>query len=838
MIPNRRCVSGIVARCANRRFLLAIAAVSILSAKAAHIYAHFAALSTTDVFRWGLSFFAQDAVLLLVLRLLIDKDVFGLVPWVRVIAPAVASVVVVFVLVLASCNISFFVVAGSELHWRNIGFAGDASSLKLLLTGLLSCLLVGAALLAVSYVVQDVYYDAVTLALDILKWPFAFLWSRAPKPRHLLSKVGYAHLPQQDVELSSDEAEYELKDVDSNHRDDHNKPPASKRLVLAYSLIGVLLLVLTLQTITRYEDAAFIFMSWTLPLIPFVDFANASPNLASMLPVYGSSINYSWDNLTALAEPIPLPWLPKDTPLPGFEDWYEEGKTHYSGAADPMRISNLDSDLLPGLRDKLSDINIRHVVVVKLEGTRKDVFPVKKDGFIWEQLANTFQDKTLPQEAQDKLATLVPTANFLTGDYDDGFNHSEYPRRGGINFKNAHTTASFTLKSLTGTLCGLSPLVADWNVEVFNHIYQPCLPQIFEALNKMDRGNDTEHFSPWRSVFLQSVTGKFDKQERLMPMLGFPDHSTVMMEYLTGKSPKFGHVTLPEGAPGLPEFILEDYIRDAFSSAKEKDERVFLAHLTGTSHHPFKLPPDEETVTLSGGKDPNVLSKYMNTIGYVDRWLGRLLTILEEEGVAEETLVVLVGDHGLCVAERGCITPYYAPHVANFHVPLVLSHPKLPQIDVDDAVTSHQILPTILDLLLETGSLAGPEKQAARDLIGNFEGQSLLRPMKDFSNATEQPNWQFSIMNPGRAMLSVRDAHQPNWRIVVPIVENIEWRFSDLAKDPHEKSVVVGFGFKSFLAKVELDHGREAAEWVEKAAFMSRWWVEDNRKRWRYEGKK
>ncbi|KPM41441.1 hypothetical protein AK830_g5140 [Neonectria ditissima] len=834
MIPNRRCLGGVFARCANRRFLLAIAAVSILSAKAAHIYAHLAALSTASVFRWGLSFFAQDVLLLLVLRLLADKDAFALVPWVRVVALVLTSVVVVFVLALASCNISFFIVAGSELHWRNIGFAGDASSLKLLLTGLASCLLVCFAILLASYVVQDIYYGATNLALDILKWPFVYLWNKAPKPRQLLSKVGYAHLPQQDVENSS-EAEYELKEVESNERDSPIKLLASKPRVAAYSLVSVLLLALILETITRYEDTAFTFMSWTLPLIPFVDFANASPNLASMLPVYGSSINYSWDNLTALDEPIALSWLPKDTTLPGFEDWYEEDKTHYSGAADPMRISNLDSELLPGLRDKLGDVKIRHVVVVKLEGTRKDVFPVKKDSYIWEQLANTFEDKLLPQEAQDKLAHLVPTANFLTGDYDDGFDHPEFMRRGGINFKNAHTTASFTLKSLTGTLCGLSPLVADWNVEVFNHIYQPCLPQIFEAMNQMDRGNDTEPSSPWRSTFLQSVTGRFDKQEMLMPLLGFPADNTVMMEYLTGESPKFGHVDLPEGAPGLPEFILEDYLRDAFRSAKDKNERVFLAHLTGMSHHPFKLPPDEETVQLSGGNDPNVLSKYLNTIGYVDRWLARMMVVLEEEGVAEETLVVFVGDHGLCVAEHGCVTPYYAPHVANFHVPLVLSHPKLPQIDVEDAVTSHQILPTILDLLLETGSLSESESQAARDLVSNYEGQSLLRPMKDFSESTEQPNWQFSIMNPGRAMLSVRDAHQPNWRVVVPIVENIEWRFTDLAQDPHEENAVVGFGYKSFLDKVEIGRGREAAEWVEKAAFMSRWWVEENRKRWRYE---
>ncbi|KND92031.1 hypothetical protein TOPH_03367 [Tolypocladium ophioglossoides CBS 100239] len=83
-------------------------------------------------------------------------------------------------------------------------------------------------------------------------------------------------------------------------------------------------------------------------------------------------------------------------------------------------------------------------------------------------------------------------------------------------------------------------------------------------------------------------------------------------------------------------------------------------------------------------------------------------------------------------------------------------------------------------------------------------------------------------------MLAVRDGRQPNWRLIVPVVDNIEWRFTDLGSDPHEQEPVVSFGFWSLLHSVERRHGREAAEWVEEAAFMARWWVEENSKRWRY----
>ncbi|KAH6977560.1 sulfatase domain protein [Ilyonectria sp. MPI-CAGE-AT-0026] len=832
-ILSRRWVGALATRCANYRFLHSIAAVSVVSAKAAHIYAHIDALGIDAVLHWGLSFFAQDVALLMFLRLA-GTDAVGSVPWLRSVASTVVLVTVLFVLALASFNISFFIVAGSELHWRNIGFAGDASSLKLLLAGLVSCLLVFAAILVTSSVVQELSYAAMSIALDIVKWPFVLLWNSSPIRRCLPPPAQYAHLLQQDAELAGESA---IEDEEKPHLDQSDRLLERKWGLLSYAMVGISLIAMTFESIARPEDSAFAFMSWTLPLLPFVDFANSSPNLASMTPVYGDCINYTWDNLTALDEPISLPWLPADRPLPGFEDWYEN-KKHYSAAADPMRISNWENDLLPDLRGKLRDVKIRHVMIVKLEGTRKDVFPIKKHDFVWNQLAKSFKNKTMMLQAQDKLATLVPTANLITGDYDDGFPHLEQKRRGGINFNNALTTASYTLKSLTGTLCGLSPLVVDFNVEIRHHIYQPCLPQILEAFNQLDHSSDgsMDDFPSfkWSSSFMQSVTGLFDKQDIQMPLLGFPEGNIITEQYLTGPEPKFGPVVRPQSGGGLSEFTLEEYIRDTFATAKQKNERVFLTHLTGTTHHPFKIPSDEEIARLAEGDESTVLSKYLDTIGYVDGWLAKLLDILEEEGVADETLLVFVGDHGLCVAESNCITPYYAPGVANLHVPLVFSHPKLPVIDVEDAVTSHQILPTILDLLVETGSLSTSESQAARDLMRNYEGQSLLRPASDFSLVTGQPNWQFTIMNPGRAMLSVRDAHQPNLRVVVPIVHDIEWRFSNLTRDPHEQATVVAFDFRRFLGKVEREHSAEAAAWVEKAAFMSRWWVEENRRRWRF----
>jgi hypothetical protein len=829
----RRITLVIACRFANRQFAFAMATVAILGAKVVHIYAHLSALPTTDVLLWGLSFFAQDASFLLVLRVLLDGRLFATVRWFRIVATTVASAIVTLVLLLATINISFLAVTRTELHWRNIGVAGDPSSWKALRTGLPSSALVLAALIVVAGVLQVPCYVVAGTALNILKYPVMFLFSRIPTRRwHVPLKPEYEHLPQHDV---AGELEHSLKDGDYLHRGSQDLPSASSKLIALYMLVGVVMMALVVSTIVRPAESPLIFMSWTLPLVPFIEVTHSLPTLA------GTGINGSWDNLTALAEPIPFPWLPKDTPLFGFEDWYESGKEHYLAASDPLKISNLEDKLLPELRNRLADVTIRHVMLVILEATRKDVFPIKKEGIIWERLANSFANNSLPEEAQERLTTLSSTANFLTGDYDDGFEHAERKRRGGINVNDAHTTSTYTLKSLVGTLCGLSPLVAESNVEHENHVYQPCLPHIFEALNQLDHSKDEaneDDFTSfkWKSTFMQSVTDSFDHQDHLMAVLGYAKENLVTSEYLRGDSAKFGPTNQTDiNYFGMPEVVLEDYIRDAFASAKENNERVFLSHLTSTTHHEFSLPETEKYVSLTDDENIDDLSRYVNAVGYVDRWLGNILDILDAEGVADETLLILVGDHGLSIAECGNLWPYLNPNIGNFHVPLVLSHPKLPPIDVNDAVVSLQILPTILDLLLETGSLSNSESEAARALVRSYEGQSLLRPLRKFSGQTGQGNWQYTVINPGGAMLSVRDARYPKWRLIFPLADDTEWRFTDLSSDPHEEKQTLSFDFPSFLRCVEGERGNEAARWAEEAAFVTGWWVEENNKRWRYE---
>ncbi|EHK42246.1 hypothetical protein TRIATDRAFT_77440 [Trichoderma atroviride IMI 206040] len=825
---SRRILRATALRLLNRRFAFAIAATATLSAKSVHIYAHLNALQKRDILFWGFSFFTQDTACLLAIRMLVDQSL-------GTALSILVTVVVFFLVVTAAISESFFFTTGTELQWRNVALASDSSSWSTLSAGWLYCLLSFAALFMIAVIFQHPFDQVSRCAVEIFKWPVSLISNKLPVLNHCsYSRETYKHLPQHDVEYIEDV--YKHGELEEQRLEKDNMQPTRCTSYLRL-LVGLVLAAQAICTITRPTDHSLIFMSWTLPLMPFVDFMFSTPSLAKLLEMSGN-VNDALQNATALGEPIPWAWLPNNASLQGFQDWYEPDKEHYNALDDPLKLSNLDEDLLLPLRANLDDVPIRHILLLKLESTRKDVFPIKKDSYIWNRLAQSFRNSSLPTEAQEKLASLTSTAKYLTGDFDDGFGEKAGTPRGGINANNAFTTSTYTLKSLVGTHCGISPLAADFNVETDHHIYQPCLPHIFEALNQLNHSHDEvsdEHFTSykWKTAFMQSVTLRYDKQDHLMPKMGFTD--PLGWWELKDEAARLGPVDLPDiNYYGMSERAVEDYLRDTFASAKKNNERVFLSHLTSSTHHDFGLPEDEKYVPMAGDPDLDDLSHYLNTVGYVDRWLYRILQILDEEGVADETLLVAVGDHGLSIAERGTITPYSNPHAANYHVPLVLSHPKLPSIKVDDPVSSIQILPTILDLLLETKSLSKSEAEAVRDMIQNYEGQSLIRPMQSFSETNGQGGWQHTVMNPGGSTIAVRDGRQPNWRLIVPVFGNYEWRFTDLETDPHEDTPLVSYDYRAILRIVEEAFGAEAATWVEEAATVTRWWTDENYKRWRY----
>jgi len=138
----------------------------------------------------------------------------------------------------------------------------------------------------------------------------------------------------------------------------------------------------------------------------------------------------------------------------------------------------------------------------------------------------------------------------------------------------------------------------------------------------------------------------------------------------------------------------------------------FVFSWTQGTHHPYG--PDDGTQS-PGWDNPDLLSdpktygnmwwdlgRYMCALYELDKQIARLFSALRERGLAEDTIVIVTGDHGEAF---GFPHESYGHsgkvHQEDVHVPLLIWNPKLfRNVPRSNAVGGHvDLSPTILDLL-------------------------------------------------------------------------------------------------------------------------------------------
>jgi hypothetical protein len=165
-------------------------------------------------------------------------------------------------------------------------------------------------------------------------------------------------------------------------------------------------------------------------------------------------------------------------------------------------------------------------------------------------------------------------------------------------------------------------------------------------------------------------------------------------------------------------------------------------------------------------------------------------------------------------------------------VPIVFRHPHLPRINIQANATSLSILPTILDLLVNSNSLGPYDTSVASDLVHEYQGQSLLRPFK--SEYKGRQAWNIGIINAGGDMIAVSSA-AVSYRLIVPLKSSFEYRFTDLAVDEHETDAFTSWTIEDLLSGVEKKHGKAAMAWAKEADSVAHWWVGEMHRLWNYE---
>ena len=118
-----------------------------------------------------------------------------------------------------------------------------------------------------------------------------------------------------------------------------------------------------------------------------------------------------------------------------------------------------------------------------------------------------------------------------------------------------------------------------------------------------------------------------------------------------------------------------------------------------------------------------VIAQYDGELAYMDACCQRLLTHIEELGIAENTLIVITGDHGETLYDHEIWFDHHGLYEPTLIVPLIYYWPgKVPQGVRTQAYTLHEdMIPTILDLCGLRSAAKGAK----------FDGVSLKKYFKD-----------------------------------------------------------------------------------------------------------
>jgi len=125
--------------------------------------------------------------------------------------------------------------------------------------------------------------------------------------------------------------------------------------------------------------------------------------------------------------------------------------------------------------------------------------------------------------------------------------------------------------------------------------------------------------------------------------------------------------------------------------------------------HTLELSPDNRSETMKmRGKgmkayDPEwtkeCIRQTYGMISHIDEQVGRVLDALENAGIADDTVVMFISDHGDQLGEHGLFYKADYPYNAHMHIPFVASIPGgVEGRVVDDVVSQLDLVPTALDL--------------------------------------------------------------------------------------------------------------------------------------------
>lgn len=237
--------------------------------------------------------------------------------------------------------------------------------------------------------------------------------------------------------------------------------------------------------------------------------------------------------------------------------------------------------------------------------------------------------------------------------------------------KDAYVAVSHTSKALVAIHCGMYPTFTMAIPETRpGGVHLACLPQLLSALG-------------YDSMFFQAA-GNFERRATLLQNLGYRN--------IFVPTPQTAGAAKVRGYLGWDEEVLVEPLLEHLRSRKGP---TLSTVLTLSTHHPYLV---EKTMP----RDPQLLQEsYVAAARRTDEVIGGVLLRAKKEGLLENTILIVTGDHGETFGSRPGFRQHdIVPYESVTHVPLFIEGPGVTERQVVSGLRSHlDILPTLLDLL-------------------------------------------------------------------------------------------------------------------------------------------
>lgn len=272
---------------------------------------------------------------------------------------------------------------------------------------------------------------------------------------------------------------------------------------------------------------------------------------------------------------------------------------------------------------------------------------------------------------------------------------------------------------------------------------------------------------------LDRLSPAFETLAETLQRGGFSTHAIVASFVLSGR---FGlaqgfdsysdRIPATGGNPAAAERRADAVCEEALVRLRTiARERFFLWVHFYDPHYPYES---------AAHPDPASREAYADEIAFMDTQIGRLLEALEQLGLSDRTLVVLVGDHGEGLGEHGESEHGYFVHDTVMRVPLIFRCPGLVAAGqvIDEQVRTIDVTPTVRDYLgVPPGSAC--QGTSLRALIaGQVRGLDLA--------AYGEAMQAHALLGLGR----LRFLQQDGWKYV----HSSRPALFNLRQDPHEQN--------------------------------------------------